>query len=610
MSVGLPSIVVKDLTFRYAGRKRPALASLSFEVEPAETLLVLGPSGSGKSTLALCLNGLIPHAVAGEQQGQVVVAGRDTRETLVAELARTVGLVFQDPDSQFCMLRVDDEVAFGLENLLVPPEEMPGRIAGALRAVGLPGLERTRIDRLSGGARQRLALASILAMEPSILVFDEPTSNLDPAGADEVFACLAKLKAEGNRTIVIVEHRLEHLVRLVDRVLVLGSKGEALAYGEPARVFHENALLLEELGVWIPQASELANRLARRGYILHPYPLTVEQGARAILNVLPPSAESDRTNGHHRKTTDDWPLPLAHLPLASEPATDSAQSAIEIDRLTYVYAGGRVALRDVSLTVPEGSFFAIAGPNGAGKSTLAGHLIGSPRPPRGAVRLLGRDVRQLDPTTLTHLVGYVFQNPEHQFVAGTVYDELAFGLRVRQLPEAEVAKRVESIIAEFRLEGLAQANPFTLSHGEKRRLSVAAMLILGQRILILDEPTFGQDRRNTDALMAKLVELNRAGRTIVMITHDVRLIAEYAREVAVLVDGSLVSQGTPATLFGDNALLKRARLVAPPLIELGRLLAPGEPDLPSVATEDALVELLVQRLAGPVAAGFRPSRGA
>jgi energy-coupling factor transport system ATP-binding protein len=607
--IATPAIEVADLSFRYRGRKRPALTGVFFGVRPGETLLILGPSGGGKSTLALCLNGLIPHSVGGELSGQVKVAGRDVASKPVADLARTVGLVFQDPDAQFCMVRVDDELAFGLENLRVPPAEMGPRLRQALATVGLPGTERARIDRLSGGTRQRVALASVLAMEPSILVFDEPTSNLDPAGAEEVFAVIARLKAAGGRTIVLIEHRLDELMGLVDRVLVLGPTGSPLAFGPPAEVLEAHAEELARLGVWVPQVSEAANRLRASGARFTPYPITVEQAAAAFGPLVAAGGAAggwerphpERPHPGHPSRVPlppggvSLPLPLGEAgrsrvraSLDATPSSD-AESAIDIRHLSYTFPTGLLALSDVSLSVPRGAFFALVGPNGAGKSTLARHLIGDLRPPRGTVSLLGRDGHALASRDLTRLVGYVFQNPEHQFVARSVFDELAFGLRLQHVPEPVLTERVEQMLADFGLGLLARANPFTLSHGEKRRLSVATALILEPEILVLDEPTFGQDRQNTVALMAKLHALNEAGRTIVLITHDMRLVAEHAQQVAVLIDGKVAAVGGVGALFGDSSLLQRARLVAPPLLRLSRRLAQGSPGFPDRATVGSFV---------------------
>jgi energy-coupling factor transport system ATP-binding protein len=533
-----PGIVVENLSYRYPGASRPALQDVSFTLDGGETLLIVGPSGCGKSTLALCLNGLIPHNIEGDLSGRVLVGERDLQDQTVAETARQVGMVFQDPESQFCMLRADDEIAFGLENLKVPAAEMPRRITRALDAVGLAGHERARVDWLSGGAKQRLAIASIVALEPAVLVFDEPTSNLDPAGASEVFDQIAHLKASGERTIVLVEHRIDELLDLIDRVLVLGPSGAVLAYGRPERIFRDRAAELDQLGVWRPEdgrewtlncGSGLSFRAAARNPgVSHEY---VDRDSSACA----PWNDNSLTG-----------------------RTASLAPAIAISHLSYRYPRGPQALNDVTLDVPEGSVFAIVGPNGAGKSTLARSLIGLIRPPRGAIRLFGRDLRELSATDLANLIGYVFQNPEHQFVATTVYDEVAFGLRVRHLAESAVDKVVKPLLNQFGLAHLAKANPFALSYGEKRRLSVAAMLVLEPRVLVLDEPTFGQDRRNTEILLAKLGELNEQGTTIVIITHDLRLVARQASHVAVLEAGRLAFIGAPGGLFGEPVGVRAA----------------------------------------------------
>ncbi len=620
MAPSRPMIKVEALSFRYPGRKRLALQKISFEVQAGEMLLVLGPSGCGKSTLTFCLNGLIPHSIAGDLGGRVLIGGQEIGRTPVAETARQVGVVFQDPDTQFCMLRVDDEIAFGLENLRVPSEEMPERIRRALRLVGLQGVERLRIDRLSGGNRQRLALACVLALEASVLVFDEPTSNLDPAGAEQVFADIARLKAAGDRTLVVIEHRLDSLIGLVDRVLVLGPDGQPITFGRPADVFRHHADELESLGIWVPQVSELAHRLAARGISLNPYPLTVNQADVAISAHLDGGVSNSNRLGltvrqvasSHAAGDRDALIPgfTPNPVVLTSPAPSFARAngkprpeqitraplAIEINGLSYRYPSGQPALSNVKLEIPEGSYLAIVGPNGAGKSTLARHLIGSLRPPRGTVRLFGRDQCDLPSRELTRLIGYVFQNPEHQFVASTVQDELAFGLRVRGVPEAETRTQVQAMLEEFGLGALGQASPFALSHGEKRRLSVAAMLILGQRILVLDEPTFGQDQKNTVALMARLQALNRAGRTIVLITHDMRLVLEHAEQVAVMIEGTPAYTGPPDRLFAHPQVLSRGHLIAPPMVALSSRLARRDPSFPIVGSVAGLMEELEQRL--------------
>ncbi len=608
-----PAIAVDGLTFRYRGRKEPCLRDLSFVVPAGETVLVLGPSGGGKSTLAFCLNGMIPHGIDGELSGTVHIHGRDTRARPLAATAREVGIVFQDPETQFCTLRVDDEIAFGLENLGVPRAQMPERIAAAMEAAGLGCKPDTRIDHLSGGNKQRLALACVLAMQPSVLVFDEPTSNLDPAGAVEVFAALRRLKIRGEHTMIVVEHRLDGLMDLIDRVIVLGPDGSLIDDGAPRRVLSDQAVRLEREGIWIPQVCELAAQLKVRGIELARYPLTVDE-AMVELGTSPPApplGRAGRLSGevgrvswqHHPGLPSRAAIAPIEPPLPSQ-GRGGGRGSLTFNHLSYRYGKGPWVLRDVSLTVQAGDFCAIVGPNGAGKSTLAQHLIATLRPPRGTVFLGDRDVRDLSATELASTVGYVFQNPEHQFVARTVFDELAFGLRLRRVPEPDIRAKVEALLAEFGLARLALANPFQLSHGEKRRLSVATMLILEQHVLVLDEPTFGQDRRNAEMLLSICEQLHRNGRTILMITHDMRLVAEHARTVVVLVDGKVVYRGEPQGLFADAALMRRAQLAPPPMVELRRRLLDNkwmDADGLLSGALPATVESLATMLAGTLA---------
>ena len=556
-------IQVQNLAFRYAFARHPTLAGLDFAVERGETILILGPSGCGKSTLTLCFNGLIPHAIGGEMTGQVFIAGHSTREASVGELARQVGIVFQDPESQFCTLTVEDEVAFGLENLALPQERMGERIEAALAQVGLAGEQATRLDRLSGGMKQRLALACLLAMQPHILVLDEPTSNLDPLGTQEFFPKLEGLRR--HHTILVIEHKLDELIHLVDRVLILSPDGTLLAQGEPRQVFAEEALRLEEYGIWLPQVVELAQRLG-----IAPLPLTVNEAVEVLAG---------------------RPYDLRAVMRGGATAASPRKPAIEVEDLDFTYPNGTVALRGVSLAVAEGDFFALLGPNGSGKTTLANHIINILHPPPGRVRVLGHDVAEMFTYELTQAVGYVFQNPEHQFVADTVYDEMAYSLRVRGVDEEAIRERVEPLLAEFGLMPYARMNPFALSQGQKRRLSVATMLAVGQRILILDEPTFGQDRLTAHCLMERLQALNAAGVTVIIITHDMRLVAEYARQVAVLLDGRVVYQGAVKDLYHDERLLARASLAPPPLYQLSRRLKEMDPAFPDLMTVDEFYQV-------------------
>ncbi|QBD83349.1 ABC transporter ATP-binding protein [Ktedonosporobacter rubrisoli] len=560
-------IEIEDLAAKYPGRKLPVLQGVNLQLKRGETVLLLGASGSGKSTLGLTLNGLIPHEVGSILNGQIHVDGLNTQQTTVAELARRVGIVFQDPDAQFATLTVEDEIVFGLENLCLPPSEMEERMLRALAQVGLPEHRYRRVDQLSGGEKQRIALAALLAMEPQVLVFDEPTANLDPIGTRDVFALIRECKVQTTHTIVLIEHKLDDLMDLIDRVIVLGPGGSLIADGTPRAIFRDSSAVLREYGIWMPQVCLLAHRLREQGIELDPFPITPAEAEVALRQI---------------SLSEERPTLSSSLP-DEEPA--SSQPAIEVRELSF-RRGRQTILDRVSLTIPQGDFLAIVGANGAGKTTLAQHLVDILHPSPKTVFLQGQDLTRIAARDLVHKIGYVFQNPEHQFITDSVADEVAYGLRVIGLSAEEITERTNSLLERFGLLRFAPANPFTLSHGEKRRLSVATMLAVGQQILLLDEPTFGQDQGNAEALLDLLCALHAEGRTIVMVTHDMTLVARYARHVAVMNQGKIIFHGTPAELFKQPELLMKAHLTLPPLTMLAnRLGQSGLLTLEEVATQ-------------------------
>ncbi len=567
-------VIVRDLRLRYPETGKVVLHGVNLELEKGEVKLLLGPSGAGKSSLALTLNGLIPHQMDGETRGDVLVNGKATTDTTVAWLTTQVGMLFQDPEAQIATLTVADEVAFGMENLKLPPQVMAKRSRDALRRVGLVGLEEQGTDALSGGQKQRLALASTLAMGVSVLVFDEPTANLDPAGASDFFGSLAQLKTQGYTTLII-EHRLDELISQVDSIAVLDWSGAIAADGPPRQVLQDQAKLLRKLGVWKPQVSELADALQERGITLEPYPLTIDECVTALTRVV-----------------DEQSLPptATELGAATNVTAISGPPAAEVESLSYRYPGGTLALRNASLTIAKGDFYAIIGPNGSGKTTLARHLIGLNRVQDGRVRIFGNDVSRLSDKKLNKQAAYVFQNPEHQFVTLRVYDELAFSLRARKVPEGEIARSVNVLLADFGLEEHRDANPYSLSQGQKRRLSVATMLALEPQILILDEPTFGQDRINATRIMKELQRLNSQGTTIVIITHDMKLVAEYVSRVGVLIAGRVEFEGRVRELYAESDLLARAHLDVPPLYAVSQRMRQSNPAFPLMMTAREFTE--------------------
>ncbi|MET0672890.1 MAG: energy-coupling factor transporter ATPase [Microbacterium pygmaeum] len=556
-----PLLRVRDLAITHEGEDAATPASVSFDVSPGEVVLLLGPSGSGKSTLTLALNGLIPQAVPAEVAGTIEVGGRAASDTTVAQLSTRVAMVFQDPDAQLVTGTLLDEVAFGPENLRMPLADVLARAESALRRVGLWDRRAENPDRLSGGGRQRLAIACALAMGSPLLVLDEPTANLDPQGIEDVYAALADLVADGDRAILLVEHDLDAAIGLVDRVVVLDQDGRLAADGTVDQVLRARADELHTMGVWLPTSTLAALRLREGGYAFDPLPLTPGE-LRAALDGLPPVAAHSVAAA--RPVGAAHPVGAARPVGAGAERDDTKPSIISVRGLT-VHRRRTPVLHDIDLDVRRGEFVAVVGANGAGKTTLIQAIGGVITPPRGSVSVDGIDVGRADARTMSRHVGFVFQNPEHQFIAHTVYDELAHGLRLQHRSEDEVRERTETLLDRFGLTAKAATHPFLLSGGQKRRLSVGTALVAGAPVLALDEPTFGQDRARADELLALLRDLNREGTTIVVVTHDMQLVSEHADRMIVLSEGGVVASGPTSQVFADEHLIERAGLRLPPL---------------------------------------------
>ncbi|RKE64474.1 ABC transporter ATP-binding protein [Microbacterium sp. AG238] len=551
-----PLLAVRDLTVTYEGSDAAATRGASFSIEPGEVVLLLGPSGSGKSTVALTLNGLIPQSIPATTEGTVLVSGEDAATTPLPRLSTRVGMVFQDPDAQLVTGTLLDEVAFGPENLRLPVDEVLARSERALRRMGLWERRHENPDQLSGGGRQRLAIACALAMDSPLLVLDEPTANLDPEGIEDVYAALGEIAAAGDRAILLVEHNLDAAIGFTDRVVVLDHDGRTIADGPIDAVLRERAAELHEIGVWLPVSTLAALRLREAGYVLEPLPLTPEE-LRAGLEAAASGDENRTITPPSAATSDSVRVPRDSPTLAPTPVVSVRDLTLRRGRATV--------LHDVDLEVAAGEFVAIVGANGAGKTSLIQAIAGVVRGPRGRIDLGGLDPNRADPRTVAERVGFVFQNPEHQFVAHTVFDELAHGLRRQRIADDEVRERVDGMLRRFGLEAHAHRHPFLLSGGQKRRLSVGTALIAGAPVLALDEPTFGQDRARADELLHVLRDLNRDGTTILVVTHDMQLVSEYAERCVVVGDGRIVADGPTADILGDDDLLRSAALRMPPL---------------------------------------------
>jgi energy-coupling factor transporter ATP-binding protein EcfA2 len=568
---GTSSAIVdlRDISYTYEGETTPVINGVSLRVEPGEFVLILGPSGCGKSTLLNVLNGTIPHTLRGELVGHAVVCGKSVPDTKVTNFAAEVGMVFQDPEAQIINTRVRDEVCFGLENLCRPADEIMARQAEALAYVGLPDAGDLSIFDMSGGQKQRVSIAAVLAVRPRLLVLDEPTANLDPAGMAEVFAVLHRLNREFNTTIVMVEHRVDELADRVSRVIMM-DRGTVVFDGRPRAAFarrregHSEEAETIATSAWFPQVSEFALELATAAGIA--VPLDVMP-----LNVTEATAFAEGVMAGR--------LVQATARAAAPEKAAAGEKLLSIRDLTFGYTPEQPILKNVSLELETRSIVALLGQNGSGKTTLARALIGINPVERGTVYLGDRDISDLGPREISAEIGYVFQNPDHQFVTDQIDEEVAYGLKVRGFADDFIAQRVDEVLDIVDLARYRHRSPFNLSLGERRRLSVATMLVLEPRLLVLDEPTIGQDHERAQHLMRLMDRLReRYGTTILMITHDVRLVAEWADRAIALRGGGIAFDGTPEALFAQADLLKQSALLPPPIFEVSGALAKTHPD--------------------------------
>jgi energy-coupling factor transport system ATP-binding protein len=546
-----PAVSVQDLGYRYRGQQKPALQGVDLEVAEGEFVVVMGPSGAGKSTLCVALNGLIPHFFRGRMEGEVKVRGRSTREGKVGEFAREVGLVFQDFEAQLFSTNVALEVAFGPENFAVEHDEMERRVKSVLGRVRLEGFEDRQPATLSGGQKQRLAIASVLAIEPRILCLDEPTTDLDPAGKLGVFEIAEELKDRDDVTLIVVEHETEETLD-ADRIVVL-REGEIIA-DRPAREVLRDVELLEESGVMPLQVTRFFHKM---GLWQAQLPLTPEEGSQEF-----------RRRG--------WRInPDHHRALVAEDgqrAEEYGEPIIEVEGLSHRYPNGFAALEGVDLTVREGEFLAVLGQNGSGKTTLVKHFNGLLKPTEGTVKVEGEETTEQGMLRLGQRVGYVFQNPDHQIFSETVFDEVSFGPRIREMDEAEVRERVDEALGAVGLEGRGDDDPFGLTKGERQRVAVASVLAVRPDVLILDEPTTGLDYAEQRSMMDLVRRLNEAGSTIIVVTHTMWVVAEYAHRAAVVRDGKIVLSGTVREVFSQEDELWDASLRPPHIVSLGNSL--------------------------------------
>jgi len=557
---------LEDVTFTYHGAERAALRGVSLRLVAGEMIGIMGASGAGKSTLAKCLNRIVPAFEDGHFHGVVRIGGRVLDGARVCDVAATVGMVFQDFESQLFSTNVAHEVAFAMEQIAMPHEEIAARITPALDAVGLSGFEDRDPTSLSGGEKQRLAIAAVLALRPRVIVLDEPTTDLDPEGKAEVFALIRQLREQG-LSLIVIEHEAEEL-RDCDRIMLVRD-GAIIAEGPPAAVM-TRLELLEECGVHPPDLNRVLGMLGIRVHAA-----SIAEAESMIREAFP---RIDRSREIPPRESPAHELAAASAAITSDGvasrdpivASHTAPPLVEVQNLSFAYPFGPRVLNSVNLRIEAGEFFAIIGQNGSGKTTLAKHLVGLLKSSEGQILLSGRDRATLRPAETAQEVGYVFQNPDHQIFAATVEDEVAFGPRNFGLDHAEIERRCAEVLEAVNLADARDRDPFLLSKGERQRLAVASVLALRPRLLILDEPTTGLDYREQRRMMALVSQLNRSGIAIVIITHTPWLVAEYARRVVLMRRGTVLFDGGVCEFFAKDELLRASSFRPPEVTALAR----------------------------------------
>ena len=523
-------IELKDFSFQYKAQSEPTLKNLNLTIYKGEKVLIVGPSGSGKSTIGQCLNGIIPNIYKGTSSGQFLIQGKEAFDLSIYEKSHLVSTVLQDTDGQFIGLSVAEDLAFALENDMVELERMKSRVCTWAERLDLSKLLDHRPQDLSGGQKQRVSLAGVLIDESPILLFDEPLANLDPKSGQDIIDLIDQIHEEQGTTTIIIEHRLEDvLYRPIDRVILI-NQGQVLFNGSPDELLRTT--LLAENGIREPLYLTTLRQLGQDISEL-PHLDKVEKLSLGDLSV---------------------DIPTPHFEKGAE-----AETILELGHLNFAYREGQPILKDLSLTIPKGQQLAIVGKNGAGKSTLAKAICGFIQT-EGTYFSKGEDIKGDSVKERAERVGYVLQNPNQMISTNMIFDEVALGLRLRNVPEEQIENRVHQALKTCGLYEFRKWPISALSYGQKKRVTIASILVLGPDVLVLDEPTAGQDQRNYTEIMDFLDELHQKGHTIVMITHDMQLMLDYSDRAVVVMDGQVLADLTPAELLTQPEILRRANL--------------------------------------------------
>lgn len=560
-----------------------ALKDIDLSVEEGTFVGLIGPSGAGKSTLASAITGAIPHHYRGRLFGSTLVAGLDTCEASLTDIAKVAGSVLQDIDAQMVASVVEDELLFGLEDFGIDHREIEGRIASALDAVGIADLRHREIATLSGGQKQKVAIAAILAMTPRVIVMDEPTSALDPASARDVFEVLRRAKELTGMTVILIEQTVALLAEYCDRVVVI-DQGRIALDGTPTDVFSHGETL-RAIGVDTPRTVRISNSLAEAGLAPNDSPALTLDGAEALVaGILAPGLS---------ESSLIVPRTLGDGPDARN-AADQRPIIVDVAGAAYSYGTGQAGIEDIDLTVRAGEILAVVGQNGAGKTTLTKLLNGLIKPSAGVVRIAGLDTRTTPVSALASHAATLFQNPDRQLCRNTVVEEISFGLELQGVAADAARERARHVAATFGLP--ENASPFNLSRGQRQMVALASVVTLEPELIILDEPTSGLDYRECMTVMETVRQRALDGAAVVMVCHDMEVVSDFADTLAVMAEGRLIEVGPSREVFANDALLAHARIAAPCVPALGKRLAarfhPSFAHITEVADLVALVKEL------------------
>jgi cobalt transport protein ATP-binding subunit len=578
----LGTINVKGLWYTYPNVPEPALRDITLQINSGEFILLTGPSGCGKTTFCRCLNGLIPHFYNGEIKGDITIDGLHTKDHPTHELAKHIGLIFQNPDNQIFSLTVEKDIAFGLENLGLPRSKMIEEIDWATERVGIVPLRERGTHELSGGQKQRLTIASVLAMHPGIIVMDEPTAFLDPMGAEKIFNILHTLNEEQGITIILIEHRLDLAVKYCNRIIVF-DKGQVVNDGSPREIFTADETRL--IGVGIPRMVELGRKLRQIGFKID-IPL---DSTEAFNSLAPYFREQQFSKSRIIMSDLDGVVgEYNHSPI------------IQLRDIAYTYYTGVNALKGVSLDINRGEYVAVMGENGAGKTTMVKHFNGLLRPKEGKVIVDGDDIAKQSVATMARKVGLVFQNPDDQLFAEDVEEEISFALRNFGYNGEVIKERVNWALNLLDIERYRKSSPFILSGGERKRVALASVLAWNPDVLILDEPTVGQDYGQKERLMHFLLQLRTQGKTVVIVTHDVEFVAESHPRIVLMAQGNIIADGPAKKIMTDVKDLETCSVAPPEVTKLFSKLSnygfPGD-----VLSVDEALDLITRKMKGATA---------